>query len=175
MKRYTDIYNLNCGDEGSTLTFDVRERYGKYNYIIKRNKNGKLYLSISQKLATRLKLENEIFITEWIDEDILVISAHPMMDNSVKIPLKTDKCDIRCRPEVACLSDVALNFDFTNKISKVYHDVIFNNNGDDSMAVLTFYRVTLGDITAPPVGVEEVILKNRSPRNISVGKQIKIF
>lgn len=174
MKTYNDIYNLSCDCEDSTLTFDVRETYGKYNYITKRNDDGKICLSISQKLATRLKLDKELFITEWIDEDILVLSTHALTDSSVKVPLKTDNRNMLCIHKVACLSDTTLKVDFSSKLSKVYHDVVFNNNRDDSMAVLTFYRVVTGDKTAPPVRADDIIIKNRSPRKIVIAKRKEI-
>ena len=136
MKSFVDIFKNINNKKATIIPSAVRTSHGKYSVgIVCSEKNGKR-VTLTSALAKRLKLDDKVFVTAYIDDGFIMFSPSALNGYSLEVHLMgTDKKIAYNAGLVHFLID-NFNLDYSSCVSKSFSDIVFNEDIDNPIAVL---------------------------------------
>ncbi len=138
MTKFTEIYKNISGKTATTIPQTARSSRGKNSFgIVCSAKNGKR-ITLTASLSKALRLDDTLFITAYAEDRVIILSSHTLNDDSIETNLKGSDNKISYNAGLVHFLKDTFGLDFTNRVCLTYHDIVFNNNAQDPMAILTF-------------------------------------
>lgn len=111
---------------------------GKYSFgIVCSDQNGKR-VTLTSSFASRINLEDEMFVTSYADYGFIVISPTKLNESSAKYKLAGNDKKIAYNSGLVHYLRDTFALDFEGHVSRSYDNIEFNNDPDNPMAVVIF-------------------------------------
>jgi hypothetical protein len=138
----------------SVTTIDAHASIGGGKYsvtIVCSKKNGKR-VSLSASLASRLKIDDALYVTAYKDAGVVIIGATAYNQDSTRVTVTGDDRKNAYNTVLVHFLIDTFELDFSNCISRSYGDIVFNDDSRNPMGVLCFDR---SKATAPVAEVSQ--------------------
>lgn len=118
-------------------------RGGAYSLNIVCAKGNRKSMTISKKLAEKLSLSSNVFITAYDTEGYIVLSNTAIDHESVSYKFSNAKnCIVYNAALVQFLSET-FELDYSQKTSKSFSDIEFTTSGDTPIAIVTLKKINI--------------------------------
>jgi hypothetical protein len=111
---------------------------GKYSVGIVCSKSNGKRVTLTAALATKLKIKDVMYVTAYREDGIIIFGATAYNDDSTRITVTGDDKKIAYNSTLVHFLIDTFQLDFSNCVSRSCHDITFNNDPKNPMAVLCF-------------------------------------
>lgn len=116
-----------------------RSGNGKYSFgIVCSEQNGKR-VSLTTSLASKLNIDDEMFITSYASKGFIVISPKKLNDKSVMYTVKGADKKIAYNSSLVHYLIDTFNLNFEGHVSRSFDNIEFNNDPENPMAMVIFF------------------------------------